>query len=40
MQNNTATLLILLWAAFPIAYALGVLVWVRRQRIEEARHGK
>jgi hypothetical protein len=32
MQNNTATLLILLYAAFPMAHALTVLIWALRQR--------
>lgn len=30
-MNNTATLLILLWAAFPVVYSLGVLIWALRQ---------
>jgi hypothetical protein len=32
MQNNTALLLICIYAAFPMSHALAVLVWALRQR--------
>lgn len=37
MGNNTFTLLILLWGAFPVGYSLAVLIWAMRQR-EGGRH--
>ena len=39
MGNDTCILLIFIYAAFIVAYSLGVLVWVRRQT-KEGRHGK
>ena len=38
-MNLNATLLLLIYAAFIVAYSLGVLVWVRRQT-KEGRHAK
>ena len=37
MQDDTPTLLILLWGAFPVGYSLAVLIWAMRQR-EGGRH--
>lgn len=40
MTNNTAILLICIYAAVVEAHGVAVLVWAYRQHIKEVRHGK